>query len=71
MLETIFIVCALYAVGKTISDRGKTKVSHSRDIFGGRHTTVDGPCFSCDGTGKVRGRTCRKCGGSGRFHRKY
>ena len=71
MFGTIMTLCLLYSVGKTLSERGKTKVTHSRDFFGGHHTTVDGPCFRCDGTGKVHGRTCRKCGGSGRYHRKY
>ena len=71
MLGTILTLGAIYCIGSVVADRKRTKVRHSTDFFGSRHTTVDGPCFQCDGTGKVYGQTCRKCGGSDRFHRKY
>ena len=50
-------------------DRGRAKhnsVKRGRDFLG-RYKTVSGECFRCDGTGRVYGRTCRKCGGSGRY----
>ena len=56
--------------------RGKTKrknrVKHGQNFFGCRYKEVSGECWSCNGTGKVHGKTCRKCGGSGEYsHRTW
>ena len=55
--------------GKT---KKKNRVKHGQNIFGCRYKDVSGDCWLCNGTGKVHGKTCRKCGGSGEyFHRTW
>lgn len=34
-------------------------------------TTVTGECWGCGGSGRVHGRTCRRCGGTGEYRREY
>ena len=50
----------------------KNRVKYGQNIFGCRYKDVSGECWLCNGTGKVNGKTCRKCGGSGEyFHRTW
>ena len=54
------------------SGKKKTRVKHGKTIFGCRYRDVSGECYSCNGSGKVHGKTCRKCGGSGKYsHRTW
>ena len=39
------------------------------DFWGHKYKKTRGMCYRCNGTGHVHGRTCRKCGGSGKFSR--
>ena len=71
MIGWIIVGVIVYNVAKRIkwSDDGDvTNVNNGKTFFSDYHE-VDGDCFRCHGTGRVNGRTCRKCGGSGRFHR--
>lgn len=55
--------------GKT---KRKNRVKHGKNFFGCRYRDVSGECYSCNGTGKVNGKTCRKCGGTGDYsHRTW
>lgn len=69
MIGSLLAVCAALATLDTVAKSDDTKVSRGRDIFGNRYKKVSGECFRCDGTGKVNGHTCRKCGGSGTYSR--
>ena len=54
------------------SGKKKTREKHGKTIFGCRYRDVSGECYSCNGSGKVHGKTCRKCGGSGKYsHRTW
>ena len=66
MIAEIFVGCLV--LSQFFSKKRGTHVKHGRNIFG-RYTKVSGECFSCNGTGKVHGKRCRKCGGSGRYSR--
>ncbi len=44
-------------------------VKRGSDFWGHKYKKTSGICYACHGTGYVRGRTCRKCGGSGKFSR--
>ena len=49
---------------------GEAKDSHverGSDFWGHKYKKRHGICFRCNGTGYVRGNTCRKCGGSGQY----
>ena len=60
------------AVLSCLGGKKKTRVKHGRNFFGCRYKDVRGECFSCNGSGKVYGKTCRKCGGSGKYsHRTW
>ena len=61
--EFLGVVTLLSCIG----GKKKTRVRHGKNIFGCRYKDVSGECFSCNGSGKVHGKTCRKCGGSGRY----
>ena len=37
------------------------------DYWGHKYKKTCGVCYRCHGTGSVRGKTCRKCGGSGEY----
>ena len=67
MIAEFLIGCAVLSLFSH-KKRG-THVKHGKNIFGCRYREVSGECFSCDGTGKVHGKRCRKCGGSGRYSR--
>ena len=77
MVGTILIivcvvgVCAYIAgaVNEESKKRGDNRVEHGKTFFGSRYRTVHGPCYRCRGTGKVRGRDCPKCGGTGEYRR--
>lgn len=45
-------------------------VRRSRGLFG-TVTTVTGECWSCGGSGRVRGQPCRRCGGTGEYRREF
>lgn len=62
----VFVYLTGHFVGAVFGGGGGTRVKHGR-----KYKTVSGPCFRCDGTGQVRGQTCRKCGGSGTFSHTY
>lgn len=70
MIGTILVACGVAATLNTLSKIGDTHVKRGRDFFGNRYKSEDGPCYRCDGTGKVNGHTCRKCGGSGWYHKR-
>ena len=55
------------AILSAFGGKKKTHVKHGKNIFGCRYKDVSGECFSCNGSGKVRGNTCRKCGGAGKY----
>ena len=70
--------CACGLVGATIGligcfvPHGEAKDNHVKrgsDFWGHKYKNVHGMCYPCHGTGSVRGKTCRKCGGSGKFSR--
>lgn len=63
----IFEVLMGIAALDVISKWGDTRVKRGKDFLGRRYKKQSGKCFRCDGTGHVHGRTCRKCGGSGRY----
>lgn len=44
-----------------------TYVEHDSDFWGHKYKKTRGICYRCHGTGSVRGKTCRKCGGSGKY----
>lgn len=69
MIGTILTVCLIGGVLNEMSKSGDTRVKHGKNIFGDSYTETEGPCFRCDGTGKVHGKTCRKCGGSGQYQK--
>lgn len=50
-------------------EEGDNYVERSSDFWGHWYKKTRGMCYRCHGTGTVRGRTCRKCGGSGKFSR--
>ena len=55
-----------------LGKKNKTRVRHGKNIFGCRYKDVSGECFRCNGSGKVRGKRCPKCGGSGLYsHRAW
>ena len=70
MIGTILTVCAVAGAINALGKVGDTRVRHGKNIFGERYRTEDGPCYRCDGTGEVHGHTCRKCGGSGWYHKR-
>ena len=64
LIGTVLLSC--------FSGKKKTCVKHGKNLFGCRYKDVSGECFSCNGSGKVHGKTCRKCGGSGQYsHRTW
>jgi hypothetical protein len=67
MIAEILVGCAVLSLFSH-KKRG-TRVRNSKNIFGCRYREVSGECFSCNGTGKVHGKRCYKCGGSGRYLR--
>lgn len=69
MLGELFVGAVVLAA--FASSKPKTRVKHGRNIFGCRYKEVSGECYSCHGSGKVHGKTCRKCGGSGEYSRTY
>ena len=84
MLGEIIAGLAIATVLKTASEWNDTHVSRGRS-FGPRLTLgrrglgikltrkykkVDGPCYSCGGSGEVHGKSCWKCGGSGRYSKR-
>ena len=48
-------------------EAGDDHVEHGSDFWGHKYKTRHGICYRCNGTGYVRGNTCRKCGGSGQY----
>ena len=50
-------------------DAGDNYVECGSDFWGHKYKKTTGICYRCHGTGTVRGSTCRKCGGSGKFSR--
>lgn len=68
--EILFGVALFDGVTGLLFGGKDTYVTRGHDIFGNRYKKVRGKCFCCNGTGTVRGYTCRKCGGSGTFSRK-
>ena len=42
-------------------------VERGRNFWGHKYKKRRGICYHCHGTGFVRGKTCSKCGGSGKF----
>ena len=70
--------CACGLVGATVGligcfvpygEEEDDYVERGSDFWGHRYKTTRGMCYRCHGTGTVRGRTCRQCGGSGEFAR--
>jgi RecJ-like exonuclease len=50
-------------------EENDTHVERGSDFWGHKYKKTRGICYRCHGTGTVRGRTCRKCGGSGKYSR--
>ena len=48
-------------------ESGDDYVERGSDFWGHKYKKRRGMCYRCHGTGTVRGRTCRKCGGTGEF----
>lgn len=67
MIAEILVGCAVLSLFS--HKKRVTRVRNGKNIFGCRYREVSGECFSCNGTGKVHGKRCYKCGGSGRYLR--
>lgn len=67
MIAEILVGCAVLSLFS--HKKSGTHVRHGKNFFGCRYWEVSGECFSCNGTGKVHGKRCRKCGGSGQYSR--
>lgn len=71
MVTEILLTIGGVAIVDALSRLDDTHVKKGKR-FGKRYKTVSGTCFRCDGTGKVNGHTCRKCGGWGTYsHRTW
>ena len=65
MIAEILVGCAVLSLFS--HNKSGTRVRYGKSIFGCRYREVSGECFSCNGTGKVHGKRCRKCGGRGLY----
>ena len=69
IIGTILTVLLIGGILHEMSKSGDTRVKRGKDIFGDSYTKTEGPCYRCDGTGEVNGKTCHKCGGTGWYQK--
>ena len=67
MIVELLVGCAILSA--FAGNKRDTRVKRGKNLFGCRYKEVSGECFRCNGSGKVHGKTCRKCGGTGEFCR--